>query len=229
MSPRSENVSRPLEGWLASVLFPHPCFSFSLFVSRWDFLHLCIWQTALPLSARWPVLLYEPDGSSKALTITSLFPTHSFSLSAPFHLPPPSLVPYPASLSHRLRSDRMQSIFLIFLLQSPKYSLACIHRNKSFLLLRQSDFTSAFSVSYMKQRGIRILYLLEREKNNKKLHFWCFWQVSYLSHSGPPCCCIISNHSCSQDRRGRVELQVDNWQPWTHGEYKTDLPDKHEN
>lgn len=146
----------------------------------------------------------------------------------------PSLVPYPPSPSDRLRSDMKQSIFLIFLLQSPQNipSLAFIEINP-FSCCDDQISPSLFSASYMKHRGARISCLWRERKTTKafckKLHFWCFWQVSCLFHSGPPRCCIISNHSCSQDGGERVELQVDNRQLWTHGEHKTDLPEEHVN
>lgn len=60
------------------------CIFHSLCLVVWDFFTCaCNRPPILPLSVHWPLLLYRPDSSSKALTqsltITSLIHTHSFS------------------------------------------------------------------------------------------------------------------------------------------------------
>lgn len=117
MSPRSENVSCPLEGWFASVLFPHPCFSFSLFgqVGFSSPVHMTD-RSTLICSLTCPFVRTRRlfKSSDNHFTVSYAFILSQRSLSSP------SLVPYPPSPSDRLRSDMKQSIFLIFLLQSPK-------------------------------------------------------------------------------------------------------------
>lgn len=87
MLPRSENVSHPLEGCI------HPLFSpVFLILFVWD-IFTCAYDRPpiLPLSVHWPLLLYKPDSSSKALiqkpdnhfTVSYTFILFQASLSSP--------------------------------------------------------------------------------------------------------------------------------------------------
>lgn len=232
MSPRSGNVSRPLEGWFASVLFPHPCFSFSLFgqVGFSSPVHMTD-RSTLICSLTCPFVRTRRlfKSSDNHFTVSSAFILSQRSLSSP------SLVPYPPLPIGQVEIRYEAKYFPHFLIAVPQNipSLAFIEINPFSCCDDQISPPLSLRATWNIAAAEYHIYG-ERERKTtkafcKKLHFWCFWRVSCLFHSGPPRCCIISNHSCSQDGGEQVELQVDNRQLWTHGEHKTDLPEKHVN
>lgn len=99
------------------------CISYSFCLVVWDFFTCAPNRPPiLPLSVHWPLLLYRPDSSSKALTqsptITSLIHTHSFSFiynlsSAPYRPLFPFLLLWSQPFSFRL-SDGRKVFYLDF-------------------------------------------------------------------------------------------------------------------